>query len=195
MCPRGGSKGGSTKNNVTDINTRNKATQEYRAWHTVCPRFGRKTTRWERNPLGLFYCLNGANLKTTEEKEKRIATLPSREDKDIIDLLSRQRIAGSNQTDILQTKFAPAIPNGGEVGNGHTNGRSQVLVFIAMSTHDLFQSISIHQTHLLEENSLTLSEQESETTNRRSTSPNLSVSSITRVPVDGPTTPVSENLQ
>lgn len=202
MCPRGGSKGGKhfadTPQNFAECDRhkcREQSNAETQTWHTVSPRFRRKATQWKKYPLGLFYCQNGANLKATGEKEKRIATLPSREDKDIIDLLSRQRIAGSNQTDILQTKFAPAIPDGGEVGNGHTNGRSQVLVFIAMSTHDLFQSISIHQTHLLEENSLTLSEQESETTNRSSTSPNLSVSSITRVPVDGPTTPVSENLQ
>jgi hypothetical protein len=199
MCPRGGSKGGKhfadTSQNVTDINVGNKATQKYRTWHTVCPRFRRKATQWKKYPLGLFYCQNGANLKATEEKEKRIAMLPSREDKDIIDLLSRQGIPGSNYSDILQPELTPAIPDGGEVRNGHTNGRSQILALVAMSTHNLIQSVSIHQTHLLEENSLTLSEQESETTKRSNTSPNLSVSSITRVPVDGPTTPVSENLQ
>jgi hypothetical protein len=112
------------------------ATQEHRAWHTVCPRFGRKATQWKKYPLGRFYCQNGANPKATGEKEKRIATLPSREDKDIIDLLSRQRISGSNHSDILQPELTPAIPNGGEVRNGHTDGHSQVLIFIAMSTHD-----------------------------------------------------------
>lgn len=147
MCPRGGSKGGvrtsqilrRTSQNVTDINVRNKATQKTTTWHTVCPRFRRKATQW-KIPTGSFLLPKWGKSEShrRKRKEKRIATLPSREDKDIIDLLSRQRIAGSNQTDILQTKFAPAIPNGGEVGNGHTNGRSQVLVFIAMSTHDLF---------------------------------------------------------
>lgn len=161
----------------------------------MCPRFRREATQWKKYPLGLFYCQNGANLKATGEKEKRIATLPSREDKDIIDLLSRQGIPGSNHSDILQPELTPAIPDGGEVRNGHTNGRSQILALVAMSTHNLIQSVSIHQTHLLEENSLTLSEQESETTKRSNKSPNLSVSSITRVPVDRPTTPVSENLQ
>lgn len=100
MCPRGGSKGGKHPN---------KATQEHPTWHTVCPRFGRKATQWERNPLGLFYCLNGANLKAKKKEDRE---LPSWENKDIIDLLRGQRVTRSNQTDILQAKFAPAIPDG-----------------------------------------------------------------------------------
>lgn len=45
----------------------------------------------------------------------------------------------------------------------------------------------------LQENLLTLSEQESEITRRTSTSPNLSVTSSTRTPVPMPTLPESEN--
>ena len=49
MCRRGGSKGGKHSDDVTDINVGNTATQ------------------WNKHPLGLFYCLNGADLKAKEK--------------------------------------------------------------------------------------------------------------------------------
>lgn len=73
MCRRGGSKGGKYPDDATDINVGSKATQEHPTWHTVSHRFGRKATQWKKYPLGLFYCLNGADL---EAKEKAGATYP-----------------------------------------------------------------------------------------------------------------------
>ena len=69
-----------------------------------------------------------------------------RKDKDFIDLLRGKRISPGNETDILQSKLATTIPDGGEVRNGHTNGRSQVLVFISVSTHDRLKQFFIHET-------------------------------------------------
>ena len=40
---------------------------EPRAWHTVTARIRRKATQWNKRPLGLFYCLNGADLKAKEK--------------------------------------------------------------------------------------------------------------------------------
>ena len=67
MCRRGGSKGGKHPDDVTDINVGNKATQKPQAWRTVTARIRRKATQWNKHPLGLFYCLNGANLKAKEK--------------------------------------------------------------------------------------------------------------------------------
>lgn len=69
MCRRGGSKGGKHPDDVTDINVGNTATQnpEPRAWRTVTVRIRRKATQWNKHPLGLFYCLNGADLKAKEK--------------------------------------------------------------------------------------------------------------------------------
>lgn len=68
MCRRGGSKGGKHPEEMTDIKVGNIATQEHRAWHTVRHRFGQKATQWKKYPLGLFYCLNGANLETKRKQ-------------------------------------------------------------------------------------------------------------------------------
>ena len=57
MCRRGGSKGGKHPDDVTDINVGN----------TVTARIRRKATQWNKHPLGLFYCLNGADLKAKEK--------------------------------------------------------------------------------------------------------------------------------
>ena len=53
---------------ATDINVGRKATQEHPTWHTLRHRFGRKATQWKKYPLGLFYCLNGANLETKKKQ-------------------------------------------------------------------------------------------------------------------------------
>ena len=68
MCRRGGSKGGKYPDDATDINVGSKATQEHPTWHTLRHRFGRKATQWKKYPLGLFYCLNGANLETKKKQ-------------------------------------------------------------------------------------------------------------------------------
>lgn len=67
MCRRGGSKGGKHPDDVTDINVGNTATQNPRAWRTVTTRIRRKATQWNKPPLGLFYCLNGADLEAKEK--------------------------------------------------------------------------------------------------------------------------------
>lgn len=145
MCRRGGSKGGKYPDGATDINVGSKAIQEHPTWHTLRHRFGRKATQWKKYPLGLFYCLDGANLET---KKKQGQNLPLRKDKDFIDLLRGKGIPPGNKTDILQSELTTTIPDGGEVRNRHTNGRSQVLIFISMSTHDRLKQFFIH-TNLL----------------------------------------------
>lgn len=40
---------------------------EPRAWRTVTARIRRKATQWNKHPLGLFYCLNGADLEAKEK--------------------------------------------------------------------------------------------------------------------------------
>lgn len=67
MCRRGGSKGGKHPDDVTDINVGNHRNAEPRAWRTVTARIRRKATQWNKHPLGLFYCLNGADLKAKEK--------------------------------------------------------------------------------------------------------------------------------
>lgn len=67
MCRRGGSKGGKHPDDVTDINVGNHRNAEPRAWRTVTARIRRKATQWNKHPLGLFYCLNGADLEAKEK--------------------------------------------------------------------------------------------------------------------------------
>ena len=71
--------------------------------------------------------------------EKRGQELPSRKDKDIIDLLRGQRIPPRNQTDVFQIKLAPTIPDGREVLNRHANGSRKILALIAVGMHDFFK--------------------------------------------------------
>lgn len=68
MCRRGGSKGGKHPDDVTDINVGNHCNAEPGAWHTVTARIRRKATQWNKHPLGLFYCLNGADLEAKEKQ-------------------------------------------------------------------------------------------------------------------------------
>lgn len=67
MCRRGGSKGGKHPDDVTDINVGNTANAEPRAWRTVTARIRQKATQWNKHPLGLFYCPNGADLEAKEK--------------------------------------------------------------------------------------------------------------------------------
>ena len=40
---------------------------EPRAWRTVTARIRQKATQWNKHPLGLFYCPNGADLEAKEK--------------------------------------------------------------------------------------------------------------------------------
>ena len=77
--------------------------------------------------------------------EKRGQSLPSRKDKNIIDLLRGQRIPSRNQPDVFQIEFSPPIPDGGEVRDRHADGGGQILALIAVGMHDFFKHRFIHR--------------------------------------------------
>lgn len=72
-------------------------------------------------------------------QEKRGQELPSRKDKDIIDLLRRQRIPPRNQPDVFQIELAPTIPDRGKVRDRHADGSGKVFALIAVGMHDFFK--------------------------------------------------------
>ena len=67
MCRRGGSKGGEAPGRCDRHKCREHRNAEPRAWRTVTARIRRKATQWNKHPLGLFYCLNGADLEAKEK--------------------------------------------------------------------------------------------------------------------------------
>lgn len=75
--------------------------------------------------------------------EKRGQSLPSRKDKNIIDLLRGQRIPSRNQPDVFQIELATTIPDRGKVRNRHANGSGKILALIAVSMHDFFKHLLI----------------------------------------------------
>ena len=70
-----------------------------------------------------------------------------REQEDIPHLLRIQRIAQGNETDVLHIELLPAIPDGREVRDRHTEVFCKIFVQITMSNHGGFQFFFVKHFH------------------------------------------------
>lgn len=135
MCRRGGSKGGKHPAGTpqgTHIRTQTVATQES---HRQT-----KSNPVGEIPIGSFLVPKWG--KSESQKESR-GRLPLRKNKDFIDLFRGKGIPQRNEPDIFQSELTTTIPDGGEIRHGHTNSRSQIFIFIPVSTHDRFKHLFI----------------------------------------------------